>query len=229
VAIAVVVATMAFVDTWAIAGVQRLPLWVIEAFDRVTGLGRSVWFLVPIGLLLVVMAALASPSLAHMSRLVLAAVSVRLAFLFVAIGLPGLVFSILKRLIGRARPLVDGSDNPFVYRPLGWSVEYASLPSGHATDACAAAFAIGTLWPRTRAVMWTYALVIGMSRVMLTSHHPSDVLAGAIVGVVGALIVRDWFAARRLGFVLGADGSVRMLPGPSWARIKRVARTLAAQ
>jgi hypothetical protein len=54
------------------------------------------------------------------------------------------------------------------------------------------------------------------------------VLAGAIVGAVGALLVRDWFAARRLGFAVAADGQVRRLPGPSFARIKRVAGRLLA-
>jgi len=63
---------------------------------------------------------------------------------------------------------------------------------------------------------------------VLTAHFPSDVLAGAVVGVVGALLVHDWFAARALAFVIGADGIVRPLPGPSLARIKRVARQLVA-
>jgi undecaprenyl-diphosphatase len=53
-------------------------------------------------------------------------------------------------------------------------------------------------------------------------------MAGAVVGVVGVLLVRDWFATRGLAFVLGADGTVRPLPGPSLARIKRVARQLMA-
>ncbi len=107
---------------------------------------------------------------------------------------------------------IDGNLDPFVYRPLGWSVEYAGLPSGHATNACAAAIAIGALWPRSRPFMWAYALVIAISRVVMTAHHPSDVLAGAIAGTVGALLVRDWFAARGLGFALGPDGRVVTLP-----------------
>jgi undecaprenyl-diphosphatase len=53
------------------------------------------------------------------------------------------------------------------------------------------------------------------------------VIAGAIVGSVGALMVRNWFAARRLGFAVRPDGSVYPMPGPSVRRIiKAVARRL---
>ena len=227
-AVAIIAATMIVVDAWAITVAGRLPEWLIATFDQVTDFGRSVRVLVPIALVLAAMAALASPALARMSQRVLAAMAVRLGFLFLAIGLPGLLFTIVKRLIGRARPLVEGSADPFVYRPLGWAVEYASLPSGHAIDAFAIAAAIGALWPRARAVMWTYAVVIAVSRIVLTAHFPSDVVAGAVVGVVGALLVREWFAARGLAFLLAADGGIRPLPGPSFARIKRVARQLIA-
>ena len=51
-------------------------------------------------------------------------------------------------------------------------------------------------------------------------------MVGAVVGVVGVLLVRDWYAARGLAFVVAADGTVRPMPGPSLTRIKRVARRL---
>ncbi len=223
-----IAATMVAFDAWAIGEAQRLPLWLTTVFEELTDFGKSGWFLVPTGVALLALAALASPALPRTSRLVLAALSVRIGFVFLAIGLPGLAVTIVKRLIGRARPLVGASDDPFYYLPFGWDVEFASLPSGHATTAFGAAIAIGALWPRLRPLMWTYAVLIAVSRVVLTAHHPSDVLAGAVFGIVGALLVRDWFAARRLGFVLGADGRAQALPGPSFARIKRVARQLVA-
>jgi undecaprenyl-diphosphatase len=159
---------------------------------------------------------------------VLAALAVRLGFLLLAVGLPGLAFAGLKRLVGRARPLVEGNIDPFIYRPFGWSVEYASLPSGHAIDAFAIAVAVGAVWPRLRLLLWTYAVAIAVSRVVLLAHFPSDVVAGAVVGVVGALLVREWFAARALGFLPDGAGGIRPLPWPSLARIKRVARLLIA-
>jgi undecaprenyl-diphosphatase len=77
--------------------------------------------------------------------------------------------------------------------------------------------------------LWTYALLIAISRVVVTAHFPSDVLAGALVGVTGALLVRRYFALRRLAFSIGPDGAVYHRPGPSLSRIKSVARALLSQ
>jgi membrane-associated phospholipid phosphatase len=63
--------------------------------------------------------------------------------------------------------------------------------------------------------MWLYALVIMLSRVVVLAHHPSDVVAGALVGTVGAALVRRWFAARRLVF----SANLSVFPGPSLRRI----------
>jgi len=141
--------------------------------------------------------------------------------LFLAIGLPGLFVTIVKRLIGRARPYVGSPDDPFIYRPFIWAPEYASMPSGHATTAASAAIAIGALWPKSRAVMWLYALVIMFSRVVVLAHHPSDVVAGALVGAVGALWLGRAFAARGLLF---SASDLRAFPGPSLRRVKAALR-----
>jgi membrane-associated phospholipid phosphatase len=57
-------------------------------------------------------------------------------------------------------------------------------------------------------VMIVYAFLIAASRLVLLAHHPSDVVAGALIGVVGAMAVRYWFAARRLGFAIRRDGQI---------------------
>jgi membrane-associated phospholipid phosphatase len=139
---------------------------------------------------------------------------------------PGLFTTVTKHLIGRARPYVTGVADAYAYSPLNWRVEYASLPSGHATAAFAAAVAIGAIWPRARVVMWIYAIAIAVSRVVVTSHYPSDVIASAVVGVLGALLVRNYFAARGLGFATGPDGSVHAFAGPSLQRIGGAIRAL---
>ncbi len=217
------IAAMFIVDARAGEWARHLPPWFTEAFEQITDFGLSGWFLYPLGFILLSLAAIASTALPRMTQGVLALLAARFGFLFVAIAAPGLFATIVKRLIGRARPFVGGHDDPFVYMPFIWRPAYASMPSGHATTAVAAAIAIGAIWPRARVVMWLYALLIMFSRVVILAHHPSDVIAGAFVGAVGALMVRRWFAARRLVF-FATD--LRPYPGPSWQRIKAVARRI---
>ena len=220
-----VVLAMLFLDAPLYQVAAGLPEWAIDDAFVITDFGQSQWILVPVGLPLVLMALVASPALDTMSRAVFAMAAVRLGFVFVAVGLPGLVVTVVKRWIGRVRPSIAG---PFSYEPFSWRPEYASFPSGHSTTAFAALVAIGAICPRLRPVLWLYALAIAASRVIVSAHYLSDVIAGAAFGVLGALVVRQWFAARRLGFSTRRGAGVRAMPGPSWRRIKRVARGLIA-
>ncbi len=222
-AAAVIVGSMFVLDAWLSAQTKRLPIPIIDAFNQITDFGKSNWFLWPSGLLIIALAGLATITAQRHVRLTIISLVVRLEFIFVAIALPGLVVTIVKRLIGRVRPSALG---PFAYVPFSWRPDYASMPSGHATTAFAAAVALGALWPRARPVLWCYAAVIALSRVVISAHYPSDVIAGACVGGFGALIVRNYFAARRLGFAATPAGTVDRLPGPSLRRIKSIAARL---
>ncbi|HZL38848.1 MAG TPA: phosphatase PAP2 family protein [Pseudolabrys sp.] len=214
-------------DAAAINGVARLPRLVVWFFDHITDFGKSGWFLWPLGILFLALAAL--PTLPRVPQLVLSAVMVRVGFLFAAIAVPGLFINIVKHIFGRARPLVGGSLDPYLFSPFSWPAAYASLPSGHTTTVFSVLVAFGSLWPRARTVLWIYVLLISVSRVVVTAHFPSDVLAGALVGVAVALLVRRCFALRGLVFTIGPDGAVHHRPGPSLRRIKSVARALLSQ
>lgn len=220
-----IIASMFLLDRTASDWARHLPGWFIEAFEQITDFGLSGWFLYPLGVILLGLAAVASPASPRLAQGVFAALGARFGFLFVAIAAPGLFTTIVKRLIGRARPYVGGYDNPFLYKPFIWQPAYASMPSGHATSAAAAAVAIGAVWPRARPLMWLYALTIMFSRVVVVAHHPSDVLAGALVGAVGVLLLRRLFAARRLAF---SPRDLRPYPWPSWRRLKAAARRRGA-
>jgi undecaprenyl-diphosphatase len=228
-AILALAGSMVFLDAFLIGEARLEPKWVRYIFDWITWFGTAGWFLYPTGILLLIVAACPWSKLPHFSQGVLAAIVVRTGFIFLAIGLPGLFVAIVKRMIGRARPYVWQITDPYSYAPFVWKQAYASLPSGHATNGFAAAVAIGAIWPKARVPMWIYAVFIAISRVMVNAHYPSDVIAGALVGTVGALMVRSWFAARHLGFTVGSDATIHRLPGPSWRRAKEVARRLLGQ
>ncbi len=219
--IATAVISMSVLDTRALEWARGEPNWFRAAFEDITQFGLSGWFLFPCLFILLVLAALISPRMTVLTQGVLAALAARFSFLFLAVGLPGLFVSIVKRLIGRARPFVGGHEDPFHYAPFIWRPEFASMPSGHATTAVTAAIAIGAIWPRTRLLMWVYAAAIMISRVAVLAHHPSDVIAGALVALVGTHLLRRWFAAR--GLVLRAS-DLRAKPAPSLLRIKAALR-----
>jgi undecaprenyl-diphosphatase len=226
-ALVAVVVTMLLLDLTALGLEQRLPYAFVQTFEYITDLGLSGWFLWPTGILILALAMTDTPDLPRVMRSVMASIGVRLGFVFLAIAIPGLFVAIVKRMIGRERPCVPNHDI-WNYTPFDWRSDYASFPSGHSTTAFAAAVAIGAIWPKARPYLWLYAVIIACSRVIVSAHHPSDVVAGAIVGAFGAVLVRNWFAARRLGFWVATDGCVRRLPGPSWQRVKAVARGLFA-
>jgi undecaprenyl-diphosphatase len=224
--IALVALAMQFLDARSLTFVRTLPTGLVDTFNEITDFGQSGWFLVPLAILIVLTAALATPAAGRVGSLVLASLAVRFGYLFFAIAVPGLFVTIVKRLIGRVRPSDVG---PFAYVPWSWRNEYASLPSGHSTTAFAAAVAIAALWPKARIPMLIYAAVIALSRVIITAHFVSDVVAAAFVGGFGAILVRNWYASRGLAFVPEFDGSVRAKPGPSWRRIKQVAARLSGR
>jgi membrane-associated phospholipid phosphatase len=195
-------------------------LWPVRIL---TDFGKSAYVLWALGAILSV-TALLLPRARGTIRLVLTGFGIRLLFLFFAVLLPVLAGDILKNAVGRGRPFVGGQANAFNFSNFAGTEAFASFPSGHAVTAFALAFAVAAVWPHLRTLMLVYAMLIAASRLVLLAHHPSDVVAGALIGVIGAMLVRFWFAARHLAFTIRPDGAIVPLAGPSQDHLKRVAR-----
>lgn len=110
-------------------------------------------------------------------------------------GFNGLV----KWCVGRIRPFkVPGHPNQLL--PLAFFPFRDHLPglfhesnlcfaSGHATLAFATAALCALLIPRFRWLFYVLACLVGLERILEIAHYPSDVVAGALIGIVGARIV----------------------------------------
>ena len=84
--------------------------------------------------------------------------------------------------VGRERPLIE--DHPALAR----APSKLSFPSAHATSSLAGATALGRVEPRARVPLYVLAGSICLCRPYLGMHYPSDVLAGALLGLgLGAL------------------------------------------
>jgi undecaprenyl-diphosphatase len=196
-------------------------LWPVRIL---TDFGKDSYVLSLLATMLVVVA-LAAATLQGTSQVRLLGFGLRLQFLFFAVVIPLLPGELFKWIVGRGRPFVGGPPNPFNFAHFAGTEAYASFPSAHAITAFALAFAVSAVWPRARGLMMAYALAIAVTRLVLLAHHPSDVVAGALIGVIGAMCVRYWFAARRLGFAIRRDGSISPLVQGG---VKRVARRAPA-
>jgi membrane-associated phospholipid phosphatase len=197
------------------------PVHILTAFGKAAGV---LWLLA--GMLLAV--AVLSLRRRGISQAQLLGFGLRLEFIFFAVLVPILFGEVVKWIVGRGRPFVGGKANAFNFEHFAGTEAYASFPSAHSITAFALAFAIAAVWPRARVAMAVYAVLIAASRLVLLAHHPSDVVAGALVGMVGAMLVQYWFAARHLAFAIRGNGTIVPLAGPSFGRLKRVAREAAA-
>jgi undecaprenyl-diphosphatase len=103
----------------------------------------------------------------------------------VALLLAWSLSSLIKGGVDRARPpLTDGG-----IHAVGGVPNSSSFPSGHAATAFAAATVVAILMPRLRTPVLALAALVAFSRVYLGVHFLSDVLAGAVLGIVAGLLV----------------------------------------
>jgi len=197
---------------------QSWPESVRGALEQVTRYGESDWILIPAGVLFVVTAIVAVFVRWKLMRTLLWQFASLYAFIFAGVGLPSLVSALAKRAIGRGRPQHFEQYGTLGFSPNWGDWTFQSFPSGHATTAFALAAVIGFVSPRWYVPGLLLAAAIAVSRVALGVHYTSDVIAGAILGLLGAHVVRLIFASRRWLFEPGPDGRIRSRPMSSLRR-----------
>lgn len=114
-----------------------------------------------------------------------------------AMLLSALLTHALKWAVGRARP--HQALGAFTYEPFSQTDHMNSFPSGHTSSAVTIALLLGLYFPRLRGVFWFFAAVVALERIVTRNHYPSDVIAGAGIGVLAVLVAwrglgPAWFA-----------------------------------
>lgn len=171
------------------------PLWVEEAFRDITALGSA--------------AVLTLLGAAVVGFLAMRRQYDAIALLVAAVVGGALLSWALKEFFARPRPDLV----PHIAQ-----VTSPSFPSGHSLLAVVMYLTLGSLVSRLveglRAKIYvlsvgvTFAFLVGVSRVYIGVHYPTDVLAGWTVGLIWALVC--WLATRhlqRIGIVKRANES----------------------
>lgn len=103
-----------------------------------------------------------------------------------SVGATYLVQAAIKPVFRRNRPFMSREAIVVGIRPSDHS-----FPSGHSAASFAAAHALAHFYPRQRIPLYTVASLVGLSRIRVGQHFPSDVVVGAAVGLgIGELCYR---------------------------------------
>ena len=104
---------------------------------------------------------------------------------FISLMICQIIVYSLKALLSRERPYkILEHLNTF-----GIEMKDYSFPSGHSAASFSIATTIALNMPRLSIYVFVLAMIIGISRIYLGVHYPTDVAAGVILGISVPIIV----------------------------------------
>ena len=172
----------------------RAALWfhtlnsklVNDVFNFITDFGESQWYLIA-GVLLFAAFRKSNPGRAYSGL-----------FLSLSVAVSGVGADIIKDFAGRARPSIYFSEQLYGFNSFHYEYEWTSFPSGHAATAFSAAIVLATLYPRWRILFLFSGALIAFSRILLTQHYISDVIAGSWLGIVSSILLYNLYFKTKL-------------------------------
>ncbi|PKN51959.1 MAG: phosphatase PAP2 family protein [Deltaproteobacteria bacterium HGW-Deltaproteobacteria-13] len=164
---------------------------VINIFDVITRLGISTWYIVASVIFYLFFRFVYKNNLN----------AARSLFVFIALSVTGIFINIVKWIAGRYRPVELFNHGYFGFDYFGVGYEWTSFPSGHAQTAFSLATALTILFPRWGVPLFIVAIAVGVSRIILTSHYLSDVIAGAGIGILLTLAVKYFFDRKQIKLI----------------------------
>jgi membrane-associated phospholipid phosphatase len=202
-------------DVSAARGARTLPREVIDVFRVVTRLGESNW-LFALSILTLAGAFFArAKAVTRFSRAAFGLLAGQALYVFAVLSVSGLASQAIKHVIGRARPPLLDKVGPYYFEMFSTTGIMASFPSGHTITVFATTAALGLIQPRwTAPLLLMFALPVLASRIIVGSHYPSDVCAGALIGLASAHLVALVFARRKIAFTVAPDSL--------WPRARRL-------
>lgn len=109
------------------------------------------------------------------------------------IGLESLAVLALSQIVVHSLKLILSRERPYTIiehlHTFGFNLKDYSFPSGHTTASFSIATVLALNIPSVSLLTFFIAIIIGISRIYLGVHYPTDVAAGIILGVGSAILV----------------------------------------
>ena len=142
---------------------------IAQCFKRLSRLGDGAFWLVMLSVVWI------SQGMAYTPQIL---------YITVAGSIGTVIYKLLKNKTVRPRPYQVHQVILLGVRPL----DHFSFPSGHTLHAVMATTLWGYIQPMLLLVMLPFTLLVALSRMVLGLHYPSDVLVGALIGAIVAIL-----------------------------------------
>lgn len=153
----------------------------------VSTFGKGHWYIVPALVGYVIF----KRNMPHLSK--------SLLFIFTTTVVSGVIVNILKVIFARPRPELFFNEQIFSFQWFQIDRLFSSFPSAHSTTAIGAWLAIVLVIPSK--FRWFFiipGIFIAFSRVILTAHYISDILAGAYLGAMVTLFLYPYMMQKKV-------------------------------
>ena len=188
---------------------QRTYIWVRELpngykifFEIITDIGKSNWILLSTGTFMIVSLCFDWSKFYARTRMLMSAIWFYAGFIFFVVAFSGIISLFFKALLGRARPNQNEELGTIHFDWFRVTFDFNSFPSGHSTTIASLGTALCLLFPRS---LW-YIIFAGFwlvfSRIMVSAHYPSDVIAGTLLGIIVTIFTARFLASHGIGFRL---------------------------
>ena len=164
-------------------------------FVVLTNFGDSIYYFIPLLIILLVL------KITNSSNKSLKTLSDVCLFLLWNIMISGLIVQVIKHIVGRPRPILFLNSDQTSLDFFSFDSQLHSFPSGHSATVFSFAIAMLFLFPKIKNLWLLYATIIALTRVIISAHFLSDIIAGAFVSYLVANQLRKIFFNRGKLFI----------------------------
>ena len=157
-------------------------IYLKKFFISITEIGDSLWFFV-ISILGFLITYFLSKS--KIKNKFIQNSKIFFIFLFTATLITGVLTQLIKHIIGRPRPNYSSENSIFGFEFFSFESSLHSFPSGHTSTIFIVALALSMLTPKIKIYYIFFALIVGLSRVVVGAHFFTDVIGGIVIAFVG--------------------------------------------